>query len=113
MHELAITSALIDVIREEVERDGGGRVVGVALSLGGLQSLEPHSLALCFETMVEGTFMEGAVLTVERLPIRVHCRACGRDVISDERFRCGSCDGRDVVVLPTEPMRVESITVRR
>lgn len=113
MHELAIASALVDVLIEEIEREGGGRLVEALLSIGGLGSLEPHALSVCFETIVEGTALDGAHLSVRRLPIRIHCRVCARDGVSDERFRCAGCDGDDVIVLPSEPMRVESMTIQR
>lgn len=113
MHELAITTALIEVVREEVERSGGGQVVRIDLTVSGFESLEPHSLNLCFEMMTEGTAMEGAVIEVKRLPIRIRCKTCDADRISDERFHCEICNGTDVVLLPSEPMRVNSVTVRR
>lgn len=113
MHEMAITIALVDVLNEEIEREGGGWLVDVVLTVGGLGALEPGALSACFETVVEGTALEGASLSVRRLPIRIHCRSCDCDGISDEHFRCIDCGGIDVVVLASEPMRVESMTIRR
>ncbi|NLH81892.1 MAG: hydrogenase maturation nickel metallochaperone HypA [Phyllobacteriaceae bacterium] len=113
MHEMAITIALVDVLNEEIERAGGGRLVDVVLTVGGLGALEPGALSACFETVVEGTALEGARLSVRRLPIRIHCRGCRADGICDEHFRCLDCGGTDLVVLGSEPMRVESMTMTK
>lgn len=101
--------ALVDVVTEEVRRVGGGKVSDVAVEIGGLQSIEPQSLELCFETIVEGTDLEGARLVVTRRPIRVRCDTCRGDTVADRFFRCTTCGGRETAVIASGGLTVASI----
>lgn len=111
MHEIAITTALMNAVSKEVQRRGGGQVIEIAMSVGGLQSVDPHSIQSCFTFLAEGTIMDGAVLMVKRLPIVIHCNACSTDGVADNDFHCRECGGVDVRILSSGGMTVDSIVV--
>jgi hydrogenase nickel incorporation protein HypA/HybF len=113
MHEIAITSALMTVVSQELDRCGGGRVTEIAMSVGGLQSAEPQTIKSCFELLSEGTPLEGADLTIERLPIIIHCNECNSDGPSTGNFRCGKCNKANINIISSGKMTVNRITVSR
>lgn len=111
MHEIAITTALMNVVSKEVQRCGGGRVTEITMSVGGLQSVEPHSIKSCFDFLSEGTIMDGAVLNIDRLPVTVYCNVCRKEYFSDKNFRCQNCGGSDVSIAASGGMTVSNIVV--
>lgn len=111
MHELAIVTAFMEVVDEEVRSRGGGRVAAITLCVGGLQAVEPATLTSCFQLLAEGTVMDGAALTVERLPVRIHCHSCNAERQADSRFHCASCGGADVAIVSTGGLFVKSIVL--
>lgn len=111
MHEIAITVSLISVVNDEVRRCGGGKVTEVAMSIGGIQSVEPDSIKMCFDLLVEGTDLEGAVLNINRMPILIYCNSCMNESVSDGNFHCIECGSSDVKILPSGGMIVNGITL--
>lgn len=113
MHEIAITTALMNLVEKEVARHGGGHVEEIIMSVGGLQAVEPSSIQSCFELLSAGTIMDGATLTIKRMPITIHCRDCCADGIASGDFHCSRCGGTNVRVLPTGGMVVNNIVVSK
>lgn len=111
MHEITITCALMKVVSEEAQRRGGGRVTEIAMTIGGLQGIEPAVLESSFALLAENTIMAGAHLRINQLPVRVFCRQCDSILVADARFRCGSCHGNDVRIQPSQGMTVDEIVV--
>lgn len=111
MHEMAIGCALMDVVSAEMRRRGGGRVAEIRMTIGALQGIEPRSLQSAFEVLAADTELAGARLSITRRPLRIFCRTCQAQEIADSRFRCRSCEGGDVSVLPAGAMTVDEIIV--
>ncbi|WP_158913179.1 hydrogenase maturation nickel metallochaperone HypA [Caulobacter sp. S45] len=112
MHEVAIACALFDTVSAQAARFPRERVVGVTLSIGGLQALEPHAIRTCFALLAEGTNVAGAELVVERQAVRVFCRSCDGEHTADTRFHCRACGGDQVRLLPSRGMTVDRIVMR-
>jgi len=111
MHEITITCALMRVVGEEVARRGGGRVAEITMTIGGLQGIEPRVLESSFNLLAEDTVMAGALLKINRRPVHIFCGECEAERVADHRFRCGSCHGSNVKILPSEGMTVDEIVI--
>ena len=83
----------------------------IRMSIGGLQSLEPATLVSSFEIVSADTPLEGATLNVRRRPLRVLCRGCRGERTATASFRCETCGGGEVRVLPGEGMTVDEIVL--
>ena len=92
MHELSVCRSIIEQV-EAVAAERGGRVRNVRVQVGPLSGVEPRLLERAFPLAREGSVAADAELTVETVPIRVHCVACGEDsdaAMNDLRCRhCG------------------------
>ena len=55
MHELSIAMSILDLAGEEVERQGGGRVVAIHLRLGPLAGVVKTALCSAFELAREAS----------------------------------------------------------
>jgi hydrogenase nickel incorporation protein HypA/HybF len=112
MHEMAVSCALIDVVGAELRRRGGGRVEEIRMSIGGLQGIEPDLLAASFALLSEDTDIAGARLNITRRPVRLYCRTCRGERRADRHFRCESCAGEAVSLLPGAGMTLDEIVLR-
>jgi hydrogenase nickel incorporation protein HypA/HybF len=92
MHELSIAQNIINVVAQELQRRGGGRVLRVRLRVGAWSGVEPESLGFCYEASVPGTLLAGSKLEIEHVPLRCRCPACGSE-FEPERFSraCTAC----------------------
>jgi hydrogenase nickel incorporation protein HypA/HybF len=109
MHELSIADAVVAICCAHAD---GRKVVAVEVKVGRLRQVSPPSLAFAFELLAAGTPADGAELTIEEVPARVACRACGSETeVASFPLACGRCGGLDVEVVAGEECHVESLEV--
>jgi len=98
VHELGIAQSIVEAVRQEVLRHGGGRVSRVGLKVGELSGVNADALRFSFEVTVQDTELTGAELAIEEVPLRFRCTRCETD-FSSVNFEsvcpaCGSVDTR-------------------
>lgn len=94
MHELAIAQSLLDIVLEEAQRHGVGKVTRVGVKVGAFSSVVPDSLSFCFDLIKEGTVAAQAALVVLPVPLAGQCPDCGQRVeLSDPFAACPVCGG--------------------
>ncbi len=93
MHELSIAMSLLDVAEEELERQGGGRVLALHLKLGPLSGVVKEALLSAFELAREGSDFEQCKLLIKETPILIDCPECGgvRPARSIQEICCDVC----------------------
>lgn len=110
MHELSICGSIADI----VTRRAAGRAVKVInVRVGQLRQVVPDTLAYCWELVSEGTSLAGSRISVEFVPARIKCRACGQvtDVGAVPVFACGGCGGFNADVVSGEEFLITSLEV--
>jgi hydrogenase nickel incorporation protein HypA/HybF len=109
MHELSISSAIVDTV---IRHAAGRRVSLVTVRVGHLRQVVPDSLDFYFEIVARETPCEGATLEIVAVPARLACRDCEHEWGVDiPAFRCPSCGSADCEVMAGEELEVESIEV--
>jgi hydrogenase nickel incorporation protein HypA/HybF len=108
VHELSIAQAVVAIATEHAT---GRRVTRVDLRVGVLRQVVPGALELAWQAATAGTVAEGAELAIERVPVRVACRACGEAELEDVPLACPACGRTDVAVVAGEELVVESMDV--
>ena len=109
MHELSITSAMIELCTHYA---GGSRVVSVTLEIGDLSGVVPEAVAFCFEACAAGTPVQGARLCIQWLPARGRCRGCGAAFGIAACFDpCPTCGGYGIEILGGAELRVKELEV--
>lgn len=109
MHEMSITQGIIDLC---VEHAGGRRIVSLDVEIGELSSAVPEAIEFCFEACSRETLLEGARLTIIRVPGMGQCRDCGRETPLMELYApCNHCGSNRVTVVAGEELRVREIEV--
>ena len=110
MHEMAMVSSIFNVINDKIKEYGINKVKQVKLVVGEMTGVEDYTMKACFELFAEATPVEGALLVIERIPIKVKCRSCGNEYIaSNMRFRCASCGGTNINIISGKELYIENI----
>jgi hydrogenase nickel incorporation protein HypA/HybF len=109
MHELSISSAVVDTV---VAHAAGRKVSVVTMTVGAFRQVVPDSLDFYFEIVSRGTVCEGARLEQVLVPLRLGCKRCGEEWEPElPAFRCPGCESSEVEVLRGDELEVESIEV--
>ncbi len=108
MHELSTMIHLVNLASEAAQREGGGRISSMEVSVGGMSGILGYYLKQYFPEASKGTAAEGAQLIIHEVPVRVHCLQCGMEYEPDREHDrvCPQCHsasgkiiaGRDVVL---------------
>ncbi len=79
MHEMSLTTSLLDIVREEMSKHGASRLLLVRVRFGTLANVVPEALTMAFEVLTQGTEFEGARLELDEEPILLGCGECSRE----------------------------------
>ena len=109
MHELSLSSAIVNTVTKHAE----GRPVSVVnLRVGKLRQVIPDTLEFYFEFVARDSVCEGARLEQEVIDARLRCRPCAREwAIEIPAFRCPTCGGSEVEIASGDEFEVESIEI--
>ncbi len=110
MHELSLCQSIVTI----VDRARDGRPVRtVRLRIGELRQVVPETLQYCWAVVTDGSPLTGAGLEIERVAVRLRCRACGAETTVADAIvlLCAQCASGDVMVLAGEEFLLTSIDV--
>ncbi len=112
MHELSVAQDMMEIINQHLPARPDVKVKRVKLIIGEMAGVVPESLEFCFQVLTPGTPLEGAVLTIDRIPVELECRSCsGKFTTEAPVFLCPSCGGRNVEMLRGNELRVSEIEI--
>ena len=113
MHELSIAASIVEAVTESASAYPGARVKEVRLRLGALASVVDDSLQFCWELATEGSPLAGAALVINKLPVIVHCDACGVDTEIEgvQSFRCPRCGEPAADLRQGRELEIEAIDI--
>lgn len=107
MQEMALAEAILGMVLDVA---AGQRGHEVRLQVGSLQRVGPDSLQACFEQVAAGTTAEAARLTVDEIPARIGCNACGATVeLTIPPFVCARCGASDIEFLGGGELLVDGV----
>ena len=109
MHEMSITQGIIDLC---IEHAGDRRVRSLDVEIGELSNVVPEAVEFCFEACSRETLLEGARLTIIRVPGVGQCLECGQETPLAELYgSCLHCGSNRVTIVTGEELRVREIEV--
>ncbi len=107
MHELSITRNVVAIVSE---RAAGQRVTRVRLQIGQLSAVMPHAIRFCFELCAKDTPVAGALLEIDEIPGRGHCKVCAADVALTVLVgRCPVCGSTGLQLLAGQEMLIKEM----
>jgi len=97
MHEASLALAVLDIVKQEAERHGAGRIARIRLAVGPFTGLEWETFSNFFTLAAGGGVAEGADLERQSAPAQAACRDCGREfALHHIRDRCPGCGGDEL-----------------
>ena len=113
MHELSIALEILDIVEREAVKHGAAVVRQVNLRIGDLSGVETDSLAFSFDAVKgEKELTRDAVLSIERLPVKIWCRSCEREFDrAGHLLVCPRCEGFDTKLLQGEEMEIADFEI--
>jgi hydrogenase nickel incorporation protein HypA/HybF len=114
MHELSIAQNLVELAVETAEKIRMKRVQALHLKLGVLSGVVKESLEFSFDVVIQGTPLEGAMLVIEEVPLKVFCPACQQARVLSEPFpmRCPVCGTKTSKVLEGREIQLSALEGR-
>ncbi|MCR5203145.1 MAG: hydrogenase maturation nickel metallochaperone HypA [Lachnospiraceae bacterium] len=112
MHELSVTTGLVNMVTEEGKKAGATKVTKVNLVIGKCSCLVPQILTDYFALLSEGTVAEGAEVNIKRLPGKVTCNDChATSEIPDFRVVCPVCKSRNTTLIQGKEFYLDSLEI--
>ncbi len=112
MHEMALMESLVELIEDESRKRGFSRVRVVRLELGALGGVDADAMRFCFDAIVKGALVEGALLDIVVKPGEGWCLDCAEAVVIHERFdACPRCGGNHVQAAAGDELRLKELEV--
>lgn len=112
MHELSVTQSIVNICCEEAEKNGAKKVNEIKIKVGELSGLVPECIQSYFDFISSGTVVEGAKLNIERIPIGIKCRDCGKENILDYKIcSCPNCGSFNVKIISGNEFYIDCLEV--
>ncbi len=112
MHELAITEGILETVLPAAEKAGAERILEIRMKIGVLSGVVPGCIKEYLRIAAKGTIAENARLIAEPIPVRIRCRACGREADTERgRFCCAFCGSESISVIGGSGYWVDSLKV--
>lgn len=94
MHEIGLAGDIVRMIEDAAARDHFSRVAKLRLEAGAFAGVEPDALRFALESLVPGTVLDGAEITIDEPPGAAWCAHCAADVeIASRADACPRCGG--------------------
>jgi hydrogenase nickel incorporation protein HypA/HybF len=112
MHELSLSSGMLEIIEKQAIEVGFDLVRVVRLEIGALTCVELDALRFCFESVTRGSVADGARLEIVGVPGEAWCWDCEAVVPLARRGEaCERCDGYRLKVRDGEQVRILELEV--
>jgi len=92
MHEYSIIQALVTRVEQEVMAHPGAQVRRLWVRIGEVSGVEIDLLQTAYETFRAKTVVDGAELTIKRVPARWACSKCEQPLERGALLACPTCE---------------------
>lgn len=106
MHELSITSNIVELVAEAA---ANRRVRRVTIEVGQLSGVMIDALVFCFDEVTKGTVVEGATLEIREIEGRSRCLDCGAVFASKVFYIPCPCGSLALERLQGEELNIKSM----
>ena len=106
MHELGITRNIVAIVGEAAR---GRAVLIVTLEVGKLSGVMKEAIAVCFDSVAQGTPLQGARLDIREIEGRARCLECGEEFATPTLFTACACGSRRLLRLAGEELNIKTM----
>jgi len=95
MHELPVMQSILNVVLSHAKQHNVRQVVAIHLDVGELSDLEDKWMQHYFDYLSKGSLAEKAKLKINRIPVTMKCKGCGKtytvDLKANREIACPVC----------------------
>jgi len=105
--KVSIIEGLIDLVDKQKKIHKFERVQEIQIACGIYNCASEENLNFCLKTVAEGTYLETAVIKVNRLPERWKCSVCEVEFVREDKKVdpvCPTCGSSETVPLLNSEM---------
>jgi hydrogenase nickel incorporation protein HypA/HybF len=84
MHEMSVAQSLMEVVQDEMDKQGLSKLIRIKVKHGRLTAIVPEALEMAFQILTAKTKYADVVLELEEVPLRVRCGECGREFTPED-----------------------------
>ena len=97
MHEHHQVQGLIDQAIDLAKQQKLSKINKLTVVMGDGLGFDEGSVRLYFETLGEGTILEGAEIELKHIPVKLHCQHCQKDYLKQPKtLDCPDCGKQGV-----------------
>ncbi len=113
MHEMGMVQFVFDTVRQTAEQHGAKRVNAVVIQAGALRGIVEQYMNFYWEMLAKDTDYADTKIVIEKIPVRLRCRDCGREFEPPEGevFDCGDCKTKNVEAIRGTELIIKEIQV--
>jgi len=118
MHEFSTAVSIVEAVKRAATSYNANRIISIHLQIGQLSMLNHDQLLFGIEIASKSTIAEGATVTIEPLPTKISCKACGAESVLQERktifdlltlLECPKCASKEVEIIQGRECIVKDI----
>lgn len=110
MHELTVVENIIHITLTVAEENKLQKVTVVNLDVGEMQHLNEAILKHGFNAAIKGTLLEGAILKLNWLPVKLQCETCSKTFYPEKsKFYCPHCDSENTKLIQGTELNIKNI----
>lgn len=111
MHELSIAYHLVELAIEAAEQNNLKKVDALHVKIGVMSGVVKEALEFSFDVATQGTFIEGAKLVIDEVPIKIYCPHCNDEQVLEKPIplKCPECDNKSGEILEGKEIELYSL----
>lgn len=110
MHELSIVASLFEIMEEKAQEKGSKKIISVKVQAGKLSGVVPEFLITAFDMYKKDTIAHDAELEIEKVPLTIQCKTCGKTMTLDDFvFICVQCGSQDLKTITGTELFLEKM----
>lgn len=115
MHEMAITTNVVEAVLKYADQNHATKVVEVNLVVGELRDIVDSLMEGAFRHLARGTIAEQASLSIQKVPLRARCKECSvvfpADIRRPETLVCPDCASESLTIYNGKEFFIDSIKI--
>lgn len=112
MHELSITQSIVDTAIEYAKKENASKVLSLKVEIGALSGVVADAVEFCYESVTQGTLLDGTLLVIDWIEAKGKCPECGHEQVIENYFGiCDECGALALEVMCGEELRIKELEV--
>jgi len=112
MHELSLAQNIIDIVREEMQKNHVNTLSSLRLAVGKMSGVVPEALTLCLKIITQDSDLQGITVNMDIIPLRYACPSCKNEFEIDHFTPdCPTCQSPDITIVSGRELSIVEMEV--